>query len=103
MEIDIYIQIVNFVKALLCGSLFFVLYDMFRILRTFFKSGALFVFVQDILYLLFVFIGTFIFVFAINNGALRIYILCGILCGWLLGFVTFGRVSNFVIKKCRKQ
>ena len=103
MELDVYTQIINFIKALLCGSLFFILYDMFRILRTFFRCGALIVFIQDFLYLLFVFISTFIFVFAINDGELRIYILCGILCGWLLGFGTYGRVSTFVIKKCRKQ
>lgn len=103
MGIDIYAQLVNFIKALLCGSLFFVLYDIFRVMRSFFKSGALIVFIQDFLYSFFILIGTFIFVFSVNNGELRIYILCGILCGWLLSFLTYGRVSSFVMKKCRKQ
>ncbi len=103
MELDINTQIMNFIKALLCGSLYFILYDMFRILRTFFKSNAVIVFIQDFLYMSFVFISTFIFVFAFNEGALRIYILCGILVGWLVSFATYGRFSRFVIKKCRKQ
>ena len=103
MGIGLYIQIVNFMKSILCGLLFFVLYDVFRILRTFLRFGTVSVFIQDFLYLFLVFVGTFLFVFAINDGALRIYILCGILCGWLLGFFTYGKVSRFVIKKSKKE
>ena len=42
----------------------FVLYDIFRVLRTFFKSGAVVVFIQDFLYSFFILVGTFIFVFS---------------------------------------
>ena len=103
MELDISLQLWNFARSLLFGFASFVLFDMLRIIRSLFRCGTVTVFIQDFLYFFVVVISSLIFVFAINDGDAQLYILGGILLGWLLGFVTYGRLTSFVIKKCRKQ
>ena len=103
MELDISLQILNFFRSLLFGFAAFIFFDMFRIIRSVFHCGVLSVFIQDFLYFFMLVISVLIFVFAVNNGDVQIYILGGIFLGWMLGFHTYGKLTNFVIKKCRKQ
>ncbi len=103
MELDISFQLLNFVKSFLFGLTAFVLFDMFRVIRSFFCFKVISVFIQDFLYFLMVVISALIFVFAINDGEVQLYILGGIFAGWTVGFGTYGRLTTFVIKKCRKQ
>ena len=102
MELDIALQLINFAKSVLFGFAFFVIFDMFRIIRSFFKCGAVFIFFQDVIYFISAALSLLIFFFAINSGEVRIYILFGVSLGWLFGFFTYGKLSSYVVKKCRK-
>lgn len=103
MELDISFQILNFARSLLFGFAAFVLFDMFRLIRSLFHCGTFIVFIQDFLYFFVTAVAALIFVFAINDGDAQLYILGGIFLGWTVGYCTYGRLTNFVIKKCRKQ
>lgn len=102
MELYITVQIANFLRSLLFGFIAFVVFDIFRLIRSIFKCNAIIVFIQDFLYFIMLVVSTLVFVFAINSGELQLYIFGGILLGWVAGYATYGQLTFFVMKKCRK-
>lgn len=101
MELFIPVQMMNFLKTLLFGIIIFTVYDLFRFIRSIFRCGTAVIFIQDIFYFFAVTVAALIFIFAVNDGEVRIYILAGIFLGWLVGYSTIGRLSGKVLKKCR--
>lgn len=103
MELDISNQCLNFLKSFLFGFSAFVFFDIFRIVRSFFRCGAVSVFFQDLIYFFFVSVSAVIFLFAVNDAEIRLYILGAILFGWIIGFLSYGKLSSYCVGKCRKK
>lgn len=90
MEVVVAHQTVLFLQACLLGFLLGLFYEIFRILRLMIKTGAVAVFVQDILYWSVSALISFLFILAVNSGQLRIFLLLGIVIGMIVYFFTLG-------------
>ena len=88
-EISNNAQFYSFCIANLFGVIYCLFYDVFRALRKTSVFGAVAIFFQDIIYFLVISILTFMLMLSFTDGEIRVYILVGI----LLGFV----VCNFTI------
>lgn len=103
MTIDIAGQLMNFIRSFILGGIFFLLYDILRLIRSMFSCGFVLVFFQDILYFFTLVIATTVFMFAVNNGEVRIYLLSAILLGWVVLYATYGKLSRSISEKvCEK-
>lgn len=81
-------------QLFLYGGMGFLLgayYDVFRILRVLLKPRPFGVFIQDIVYFLTAAGMTFVFVLAVTDGVLRVYLFAGLLTGFFAYRYTVGR------------
>lgn len=91
-------ETLSFFRACLLGVCLGLLYDALRIFRIAIRCNSIFVFVQDLLYFLFVTLCTFSFVLAFHDGKLRVFLLAGELLGAVVYFFT---VSLLLMKVAR--
>ena len=81
---------------LLAGAAMGVFYDVFRVLRRFFRFGYSIVFAQDVIF----FTASAVFVFfcgiTLSGGRMRISYVLAALAGWLLYALTAGAAVMFV-------
>ena len=73
-----------FLKSAGVGYLLGLLYLLFQFLRLIGLSQSVAVFIQDVLYFCLSAVIVFLFVFEVNSGVFRFYILVGILMGFVL-------------------
>lgn len=99
-------QLQIFEISLLFGAALGAFYDLFRIIRIFFKCKFWDVFIQDIIYFFVSAVSTFLFILFINSGEIRFYILAAEIMGWILYYITLGNLIynifyrfSIVIKK----
>ena len=76
--------------SIIFGAFLGIFYDIFRIIRIFFKCKFWNVFIQDIIYFFLSGVSTFLFILFINSGEIRFYILAGELMGFTLYYLTLG-------------
>ncbi len=81
----------------LLGIILGLIYDIFGIFRIAFRHKPHFMFLHDILYLIFTAILTFLFILYVNLGEVRLYILFGEAAGILCYYVTFSRIVNKLV------
>lgn len=87
-------------ELFLSGGMGFLLgayYDLFRILRRFLRSGTVSVCLQDCLYFTSSAVVTFLFLLAVTGGVLRVFVLVGMVLGFVAYRHTVGRVSVRVV------
>lgn len=84
-----------FLRSIVWGIAFIVVYDVLRIFRRVVPHGSWWMGVEDIIYWLAIGIACFYFMFLENDGAIRWYALLGIGLGMLLWNVT---VSSYVVR-----
>lgn len=90
MGIGIAEQTVDFLWSVAFGTLLGLFYDVFRIVRVTVRTPAAVVFVQDVVFWFLAGLCTFIFIFAVNAGELRLFLFLGILAGAAVYYFTLG-------------
>lgn len=93
MAISSISQFQIFLFSLLGGALVGFFFDMFRAVRQYFRSGVVWVGVQDLLFWLFTALSVFLFLYRFNFGQPRSYIFCGIFLGGLFYHLAVGRYA----------
>ena len=98
-EIHIKDQLLNFFYAIILGGFVCGYYDILYFLRTTFKFNKILVFLTDILFWCSLAVITFTFLLVVSNGELRLYILVGILTGFLILRKIFSSLFRKVLKR----
>ncbi len=107
MEIFIEKQLINIVYSVILGLIFGGIYDIIRIVHIFcgiasYSGGAVkmkhgivpfgIFFLLDMAYMLTVTVIFSVFIFAVNNGGFRSYLLVSVIFGMIIYLLTVGRV-----------
>ena len=91
MELPIQGQLLLFLYSFLLGLSFGAYYDIFRVCRLFFGNNKITVFIQDLFYFLSCAVAAFIFIFILNRGEVRFFVVISIMIGGLVYYLTLGR------------
>ncbi len=83
-EIDFASQIFSFLKSIILGGVYGLIYDLFRIPVRKREASAVFVFAVDLLFFAFIAVINFCFLLTVTNGEVRGYLLLGTALGFLL-------------------
>lgn len=102
MNQEIVVEVNNFLKAIMLGVGFGLIYDTLRILRRIFKRGQIIISVEDVIYWFIMSIIMFIFFYEINGGTIRFYVIVAALIGMLLYEISIGRFYVFYVSKILK-
>ena len=81
------------------GIAFGLVYEVFRLTRLFFRTCTLVVFVEDMIYAFICSAATVLFIFFINGGQVRLYIILSIFFGIVLYCLTIGRLASLLYKR----
>lgn len=100
-EVDI------FFRAIILGALFALIYDFIRIIRRIVFKSFIIMGLEDILYWLIMSVMTCVFLYKVNGGVIRLYIITGIVAGMILYELSIGRfavkyltiVLRFILRK----
>jgi len=92
-------QLLSFLYAVVLGLLFSFVYDILKSYRIMKKSKDYWVLLQDIFYFFTLSVITFIFFLIFTNGEIRVFILLGLLLGFVLWRLTFSSFIVFILKK----
>ena len=100
-EVDI------FFRAIILGALFALIYDFIRIIRRIVFKSFIIMGLEDILYWLIMSVMTCVFLYKVNGGVIRLYIITGIAAGMILYELSIGRfavkyltiVLRFILRK----
>ena len=102
MTVDSSHDIFIFVLSLICGVLSGLIFDIFRAMRSVFKSGKSWVAIQDIVFCAIVFVMFSYVVNNCNNGSVRWYEIAGAVLGVMLYYSTISfallKIFKFVLK-----
>lgn len=79
-----------FLKTCGFGFLLGMLFEVFRMFRIIFTNGKYTVF-WDVLYMCVASVTTFLFLLINGNGTLRVYVVLGLVLGWIVFYVTVGK------------
>ncbi len=92
-----------FAYSLAFGAFLSLVYCVLRIFRNLLSSFPIAVFAFDLFYFVFTAVAAVIFIFVVNNGEIRIYIIASAVLGWLLFFLSVGRLMSYVVKKSSEK
>lgn len=99
MNVNISHQIITSLYALLLGAALGVVYDVFRVLRLVGFKAFMLVFLEDILFFAICTISLFSFYMQFSDGKFRIYIFILAILGFIIYFLTVGKLVFFIIQK----
>ena len=102
MNVNVSQQMITSLYALLLGAALGVVYDVFRVLRLVGFKAFLLVFLEDILFFAICAISIFSFYMQFSDGKFRIYIFILAVTGFIIYFLTLGKLVFFVIQKIYK-
>ena len=104
MEASVTVQTMEFIHSAVLGVLLGVMYDVFRLLRTYIKPGRFFTAVLDVVYWLVAILALLAFVLTFSQGQMRWYVLLGAFSGGFVYICTFSRLFfrtiDIIIKLC---
>ncbi len=97
--------------SLLFGACLGAVYDVLRAFRVFVKCPAVAVLFQDLFYFLTAALASFLFIFEVNDGTVRLFILLAFLAGGLTERSTVGlivlrlcyRIQNFFLRRSKRE
>lgn len=92
MEYTHLTDLTSMLQALLAGVAMGVYYDIFRFLRRVFKFSELSVVFQDLLFWISSAVFLFFICLKLNAGFMRIYFVIFTMTGWLIYFMTAGKL-----------
>ena len=89
--------------SLLFGACLGVAYDVLRAFRVFVKCSAVPILFQDLFYFLTAAVASFLFIFEVNDGTVRLFILSAFLLGGLAERFTVGVGILLLCRKVKKN
>jgi len=89
-------QFLLLLYSVICGAAFAFLYDILRMSRRAAQISAVMVAVQDLFYWLLVTVGLLLYLYAVNDGEIRGFIIAGLLTGGVLYFLLLSKAVLFV-------
>lgn len=92
-EIDNNFQVFSFLLSMVAGVCFCIVYDVLRAVRKIKPVTDLAVFFQDIFYFILIGFITFLMLMVFSNGEIRGYIICGIILGFIICFLTLSKLT----------
>ena len=96
-EIDFVAQIFSFLKSIILGGAFGLIYDLFRIPLRRREVSAVLVFAVDLLYFAFIAVINFCFLLTVTNGEVRGYLLLGTALGFFIYKKTLSPIFSFLV------
>ncbi|MBO5935238.1 MAG: spore cortex biosynthesis protein YabQ [Clostridia bacterium] len=97
--IDLSVQIENLMPALGLGFLLGFVYDCVHFMRILFPAGKIFLFVSDMLFVVFCTFSSFLLFLGVNNGNIRMYLVVAEITGAAVYFCTAGIIIITVYRK----
>lgn len=97
--IDLSVQIENLMPALGLGFLLGFVYDAVRFLRLVLSEGKIFLFVSDMLFVVFCAFTSFLLFLGVNNGNIRFYLILAEITGAVIYFCTAGLIVMSLYRK----
>lgn len=91
-----------FLWSLLFGAGLGLFYDLFRWFRLFVRCSTVSVFFQDLAYFLTAAVASFLFIFEVNDGTVRLFILAAFLAGGVSFRLTVGQLLFRVCLRIKK-
>ena len=88
MRIDTYGQAISFLLACGLGGILCALYGASALIRKIFSFNIAVCWVTYILYFIFALIGALFFFFVVTDGMVRIYLIAGIVLGWIVVYAS---------------
>ncbi len=98
-EISNALQAIDFLRAAVFGVILAVFYGIFSSLRKVGMDSDFAVFIEDIIFFIISAPTIFLFLLATTNGELRLYIIIGILIGFLSFKFTFYKIYVFLLSR----
>ncbi len=102
MEISYALQHYLFLTSLLAGVLCGAVYDIFRILRAFAFKNRVIVFIEDVIYCLFVTLVFLVLFYNYSEGRIRFYAFAGIIAGFSAYYFTVGTLTRKIFEAVRR-
>ncbi len=97
--IDLSVQIENLMPALGLGFLLGFVYDAVRFLRLLLSEGKTFLFISDMLFVVFCTFASFLLLLGVNNGNIRLYLILAEITGAVIYFCTAGIIVMSLSRK----
>lgn len=102
----LYDELYKIGSSILLGIAMAVVYDVFRILRTAFHHNTIALSTEDLLFFICIIFPVFNFTLKINNGVFRVYLVLGVIFGFMVYRETLGRfivwlLGNLISKICK--
>ena len=98
MEMLLFADLAIAFYGFLFGCLIGLVYDFFRVFRLVFNAGTVVLFIEDFIFSVFLAVSVFAFCFLFNNGKIRFFYLIAALLGWVLYYLTAGKLIYRAIK-----
>lgn len=96
-------QLLTFACSLLCGVIFGILYELFRLIREAVRGGRAFIFFCDLVFMLICAVVSVLFSICFVRGNTRYFVVAGELAGLLAVRFTLGQISiRFFVPLFRK-
>lgn len=92
MELTFAVQSAAFLYSLLPGVLIGVIYGLFKLLRTVFNFSNVMTFAADVAFMIISAVLIYLYILAFLSGYVRLYLLPGILAGFLAYRLTLGKL-----------
>lgn len=102
MDISYALQHYLFLMSLLAGVVCGAVYDIFRILRAFAFKNRVIVFVEDVLFCLFVTACFLVLFYNYSEGRLRFYAFTGVILGFSAYYFTVGAITRRIVEAIRR-
>lgn len=94
MEISYALQHYLFLASLMVGLVCGAVYDIFRLLRAFSFKNKVIVFIEDIIYCLFVAVAFMVLFYNYSDGHIRFYAFAGVITGFSVYYFTIGMLTR---------
>ena len=92
MELTFAVQSAAFMYSVLPGVIIGVIYGFFKLLRTVFNFSVVMTFAADVVFMLVSAVLVYLYILAFLSGYVRVYLLPGILAGFLAYRLTVGKL-----------
>lgn len=92
-------QLIVFSMGLALGFAFGLVYEVFRLLRRIVRTCTPIVFAEDMLYAFICSVATVLFIFIVNEGQARAYIILAVFAGIALYCLTVGRAFCAIYRR----
>lgn len=98
-EINNLAQFLSFLYSVVLGTIYALVYDVFKSVRIKISCSVAGIFFQDIIYSLLCAVGCYVFLIAVAAGEVRAFVLFGIAVGFIVWRLTLSGISVFIFSK----